>query len=371
MTDPWDRLRSLVDEFAVDDETFEHLLDQATLWISWAVLHSDPTRPAFHRHNDLVSQWGGPNADNVYRHARIDPAKRYVVRGRMHSCEEFILAIRAGFMHNETWGTLATITASDLGIGPGDEFEIVLGDGSPADANGVTIPDGAIMASVREYYFDWTVEEPAMFTIECLDPEPAELPSLDERLNAAVDQVSDSLRYWVEYLESNRAARVDNSFSSTVALPAKGLKAARYEFCFWDLEPDQALIITTDEPAARYWAAQLYMMRTFELVDPYGAITSRNHTQVARSSDGRIRFVLAASDPGVPNWLDTTGRRNGLCTIRWFWPTDDEQPQMTTDVVSLDEVRSALPADTETIAIDQRRAELGDRQAHLRWRFRT
>ncbi|HAI64635.1 MAG TPA: hypothetical protein DCM13_07090, partial [Acidimicrobiaceae bacterium] len=86
MSDPWERLRSLVDEFAVDDESLEHLLDQATLWISWSVLHADPSRPAFHRHNDLVSQWGGPNADNVYRHARIDPAKRYVVRGRMHSC---------------------------------------------------------------------------------------------------------------------------------------------------------------------------------------------------------------------------------------------------------------------------------------------
>ena len=126
------------------------------------------------------------------------PAKRYVVRGRMHSCEEFILALRAGFMHNETWGTLATITASDLGIGAGDDFEFVLGDG------GHEIPDGAIMASVREYYFDWTAEEPATFTIECLDPEPVELPPLDDRLHAAVDQVSDSLRYWADYLASNR-----------------------------------------------------------------------------------------------------------------------------------------------------------------------
>ena len=37
MSDPWERLRSLVDEFAVDDESLEHLLDQATLWISWSV----------------------------------------------------------------------------------------------------------------------------------------------------------------------------------------------------------------------------------------------------------------------------------------------------------------------------------------------
>lgn len=364
-----DRLRELVAEFAPDAETLEHVVDQAVVWLSWAVLHADPSRPFFHRHNDLVSQWGGPNADNVYRHARIDPSKRYVIRGRMHSCEEFILAIRAGFMHNETWGTLATVTASDLGVGPGDDFEIELG------GDGVEIPAGAIMASLREYYFDWRPSEPATFTIECLDPDPTppiDSASLDARLDAAVDGMADSLRYWVEYMDDNRAERVDNSFSTTtVALPTKGLTAARYEFCFWDLAPGEALVIETDQPTARYWAAQLYMMRTFELVDPWGAISSRNHLQVTPSSDGRVRFVLAGADPGVPNWLDTTGRRSGLCTIRWFWPTTDERPAMTATVVPEADLHAFLPADTPSVSPEDRAAELAARQAHLRWRFRT
>ena len=30
--------------------------------------------------------------------------------------------------------------------------------------------------------------------------------------------MSDSLRYWADYLASNRAERLDNSFASTVAL---------------------------------------------------------------------------------------------------------------------------------------------------------
>lgn len=367
-----DRLRVLGEEFATDPENLEHVVDQSVVWLAWYVLHADPNRPFFHRQNDLVSQWGGPNADNVYRHARIDPSKRYVIRGRMHSCEEFILAIRAGFMHNETWGTLTTATASDLGIGEGDDFEIHLGGDDPG---AVELPDGAVMVSVREYYFDWRAEEPALFTIECLDAEPqpkADTASLDTRLNAAIDGMADSLRYWVAYMHDNRADRVDNSFSTTtVELPTKGLKAARYEFCFWDLEPGQALIIETDEPAARYWAAQLYMMRTFELVDPYGAITSRNHLQTTPSSDGRMRFVLSDTDPGVPNWLDTTGRRSGLCTIRWFWPTEDTQPAMSTNLVTADEVRAHLPADTPVVTPAERAAELAARQAHHRWRFRA
>ena len=137
-----ERLADLGRRLAIDGaaeadlERFEHLVDQVVVWLGWSVFHADPTRPFFHRHNDLVSQWGGPNADNVYRHARIEPNRRYVVRGRMHGCDEFLLAVRAGFMHRPVWGTLAQLTASDLGIGPGDEFELHVGGDHP-DAVGL------------------------------------------------------------------------------------------------------------------------------------------------------------------------------------------------------------------------------------------
>ena len=62
----------------------------------------------------LVTQWGGPNQDNAYHHARIDASRRYRVRGCMNSCEEFVMTLRAGFMHNEVWGTKATITVRAL-----------------------------------------------------------------------------------------------------------------------------------------------------------------------------------------------------------------------------------------------------------------
>ena len=89
----------------------------------------------------------------MYRHARIEPGRRYRITGNMHGCDDFIIALRAGFMHNDIWGTKATITAHDLGLGRHDDFEILLG-GDESDA--VAIPDGVLSASIREYYFDWT-----------------------------------------------------------------------------------------------------------------------------------------------------------------------------------------------------------------------
>ena len=352
-------------------EMLEHLVDSVVAFGAWEVLHADPTRPMFSRQNDLITQWGGPNADNVYRHARIEPGRRYRIHGNMHGCDDFILALRAGFMHNDVWGTKATVTASELGLSRHGDFEILLGGDDPG---AVAIPDGVLSASIREYYFEWTADEPAFVTIECLDPEPA--PVLDgatfaERVSRAGMQMTDSIERWNAYMVMNRAERADNTYTNRTLEVSKGLSMARYEFCFWDLAPDQALIVTAEVPEARYWGVQLYMMGTFELVDFYGCISSRNQTQTQVSADGKVRYVVSAADPGVANWLDTTGRQTGLCTLRWFWPTGERAMAPTTEVVALNEVAASLPDDHPVVTPDERSTELAARQAHLRHRFRT
>ena len=128
-------------------------------------------------------------------------------------------------------------------------------------------------------------------------------------------------------------------------------------------------MIDTDVPTALYWGLQLATLGWFEPVDPVHRITSINHRQAAVGSDGRVRFVLAHRDPGVPNWLDTGGHREGLLTYRWFWATTDPSPHVR--VVPWDELPDALPDDTPRISAAARRAEIDARKAHLAWRFRT
>jgi len=371
----WDDITSQLRNLQLDStgnqiERYEHLIDQLVLWFSWETLHADASRPFFHRQNDLVSQWGGPNADNVYRHARVSSTHSYVIRGRMHSCEDFVLAIRSGFMHQETWGTLQLFVASDHGIHPGDDFEIFLG-GPNGD---VPLPEEAVMVSIREYYFDWKAEEPSTFTIECLDPqEPPVIKEndLNKRLEKSLGQIEDSLTFWDTYLESNRNFQEDNCFSEQTVKVGKGLSLARYEFCFWNLDPTEALVVEADVPLAKYWGIQLYNLGTFELIDPYGRISSRNHNQTIVSNDGKIRFVISGQDPGVANWLDTANNSEGLCTFRWFWPESDKPFDLTTHVVSIADLDSVLPEDASQCSLDERKLELRNRQEHLRWRFRT
>lgn len=349
------------------DEAFHHLGQQFLCWLAWSLAHGDPTRPAFQRQNDLVTMWGGPNADNVYRHARVDPGCTYRIRGRMNSCEEFALAIRQGFRHTDTPGTVVELTASDVGIGEGGDFELLLG-GEGDEPNRVCLPEGSVMCSIREYYYDWRPLEPATFTIEYLGGRPRRpVHSFADAMGEARDLTERSIGYWNRYMIDRRAEQEDNRFGGRVDVP-RGLQVSQFGFCFYDLGPDDALHVHADVPDARYWSLQLYRMRWFTPLD-VAQPTSRNHEQIAAGDDGRFHAVVAHRDPGVRNWLDTQGRATGLLNFRYFWGT--HLPTLETEVVPLAVVRDVLPPGTPTFDPAARAAEVQARRDHLAWRFRT
>ncbi len=358
---------------APDDlEGLRHLALQTVCWLEWGLAHQDPRAPFFQRQNDLVLQWGGPNADNVYRHARVHPSLTYRIVGRMHSCDDFILAIRRNFMHMPVNGTIAELSAHEIGVGSGDEFEILLG-GDGDEPNRVPLPDEALSVSIREYYFDWQPREPAVFTIECLDADGPAAPFTSDAFAFGLDEATThlhrSLTYWNQYMLDARAEQTDNVFGGGYDVK-RGLASAKYAFCFFDLAPDEALVVDCDVPHSRYWSFHLYSLAWWEALEYATRVTTRNHTQTRISDDGRVRVVVAHEDPGVANWLDTEGRREALLTLRWFWPLGDP-PSPTTQVVKLADVRAALPTDEPVVTPDQRRAEVRARRDHLAWRFRT
>lgn len=349
------------------DEGFRHLGDQLLCWLTWSLAHGDATTPMFQRQNDLVTMWGGPNADNVYRHARVDPGCTYRIRGKMRSCEQFALAIREGFRHTDTPATLTELSASDIGVTAGDDFEVLLG-GDGDEPNRVPLPDGAIMCTIREYYFDWRPAEPATFTIDYLGGDPVRRAnSFADAMYEALDLTERSIVFWNRYMIDAQAKQDDNTFGSKIDVP-RGLQLSQFGFCFYDLAPDEALHIHADAPDARYWSLQLYKMRWFT---PYDVVrpTSLNHTQMRVGDDGRFHVVVAHRDPGVPNWLDTEQRPIGLVNFRYFWGS--RLPKLETEVVPLADVRAALPPDTPSIDAATRAAEIQARRDHLAWRFRT
>ena len=343
-------------------EAVRHLATQTACWLTGAF--SAEQDLGMYRLNDLFTPWGGPNADNVYHYARIDDQGTYRLHGNMHSCEEFLLALRIDNLHAKEKGTLGEATASELGLGPDQEVDVIF---SPSGEGGIAIPPGTRMIAIREYYYDWRPLEPATLLFERLDGAPPG-GGVAGALAEAGDQLTRSLTYWSEYMETARGRGEDNTFIAPRREP-RGLQTMHYSFCFWSLQPDEALVVRFTEPRARYWSVQLYQLGWFESLD-IGRPTSLNQHQAVTGTGGVVTVVLSATDPGLANWLDTDGREAGLLTFRGAW-LSAPAPQATAEVVRLDELPAALGDAAPRLDEPGRAAQIAARREHLRWRFRT
>ena len=368
--------RILADDFPGDPrdraEGVRHLATQAACWLTYATGYRDPAHPAFFRSADPTYAWGGPNVDQVARRATVDGAGTYRVAGRMGSCEEFVLQLKGGTTQSGGADVGTEVSASQLGLGPGDRFEIML-SAEPQPGTWLPLSAGPGFVHVRDYYFDWVAAEPATFVIERLDTQGVSAPQVDadgvaEMLDAAAHEIENSLVYFRDYQARLRDAQEPNQFG-TPGVSGRGVQDIIYSHGFVRLHDDEALILELDPHAAALWGVSSYTRAWYEPLDYATRVTSRNHRQVVADDDGRVRVVLAGRDPGTANWLDTQGREEVLTTVRWFRPP--ENPTVGVEVVPLAALAAHLPDGHPLVDDGGRREEIAGRAAHVAWRYRT
>ena len=85
------------------------------------------------------------------------------------------------------------------------------------------------------------------------------------------------------------------------------------------LGPDQVLVIDGEWPECVYANVMLWN-RFMQGYDYRYRSCSLNRHQMQADGDGRFTAVVAHRDPGVPNWLDTEGRPNGILYWRFLLP---------------------------------------------------
>ena len=79
---------------------------------------------------------------------------------------------------------------------------------------------------------------------------------------------------------------------------------------------DEVLLLKMPPTSARYQAIQLADM-WFASLEYADCITSLNDAQSIVAADGNTYYVISATDPGYPNWLDAEGGKRGvfLCLL--------------------------------------------------------
>ena len=328
-------------------ESYRYLLGLVAYAVDATVLHADPLEPMFSApHRNHLVDWGAASPDGVYRRAAIGDDLAYRIHGRLGNADYLALDYR-------TSPQPFTIERDEIVTGDDGSFELYLG-GAPRDGNWWPSPAGTSGLLSREFFTDWVRAERSLLRIECLEGGVASRPEHSPaRVAAAFDAIGDwildgGVRFWAE--RSNRALL--NAFSPDVARAETKLPV--YTHGLWDLAPDEALVVELPDPEARYWGLQL-ASSLWHTLDYANRLTTFNCRQAHRDHDGVFRFVLAHEDPGVHNWLDTTGLARGVLILRAYRAQQLQIP--TTRVVRFAE----LPA-MRACSREERRAQLAARR---------
>lgn len=380
LTDLEGAVANLKDTWHPDDPAYRADVYRQTMTsLSYAYFmyfHADAEHP------DWAPLWNPvytlqPNPDDIYVQSPIRGDLTYRVSGNRGTCKILSFTSQKALSgtvdelprpggHNE-------LDTNDIGIGLGEDFSIVFSAERPKGYEGHWAPiDPEARGMFTRYrMYDWHSEVDPVLSIECLDPVPPKPRfSPEEILHRIGEMAKFPARKTKLYyaMQNGVKERVGFNVFEPLRMPGALVKQTYWPAVF-QLEDDEALIIETEIPErAPYWNIQLNDPY-FNALEYVYRLSSTNGAMATLSSDGKYRGVIALTDPGVPNWLDPAGYREGGIYGRWY--DCDSEPLPTITRVKLADLRQHLPEETPMVTPRQRAEEIRRRvvacQRRRRW----
>jgi hypothetical protein len=308
---------------------------------------------------------GQPNADTIYKTATITAGGSYRLTGTQGTVNHSVLA---QFMPPGTRGERPHLRLSTLRADKNGRIDLLISPEKPAGYEGDwwQLNPAATRLMLRMVSADWANEEEPALSIERVDvpigrPRPS-AASLEQRLRALPDSIDFIGTMFMGHVEEFRDEGYVNRFK-TYVVGEGALEGQFYYNGYYDIGDDEALIVESEVPATCMYRSLILTNETYETTDWYNNHSSLNIAQAAPDSDGKLRIVVANSDPGVKNWLDTAGYPNGI--IQGRWTGCDSQPIPSAKLVKLDELMENLPADVATVTPGERQEILRERRRAL------
>ena len=333
-----------------------------------------PVFTSHHMFEPLVYTAHQPNPDFCYQLAFLNGARRWRITGHRRSAHWVDIQATRGYWGDPRYDGIGNYDLDDFEICADGSFEIIA---SPEAVRGNWIrldPEHANNSLlVRPALCDWDNEVPPEFYIEPLDDGPTGPAILDEaEIIRRLDLCAEFIRHCISRWTTRGSPRLRDmvGFNNFVTYRGDASRGganplAQYGQAVYELAPDEALIIETEKPVAKYWGISLGTW-WWETTDPVEHHASINGHQAVIDADGKFRAVLSRKDPGVPNWLDPVCWDAGIILFRWY-RADREYPIVTRKVPWSD-VRNHLPRETPVVTAAQRREQIERRRsAVLRW----
>jgi len=310
-----------------------------------------------------INKWGLDGADVKYQNAYLSPNGQYIFHGQLGSAEIFALQL---VRHGDNFAAFGSLTADDLSTDDQGRFQVMISRIKPESWAGswLEFDPEANALLVREYFRDWDKERPGTYWVERLDPYTKSPYVTTDETAALLEQSAKTFAtrapQWQSRMERTRRHLVNKVHFRKA--DEQGLAANYYGTSWFKLESGQGLLIEMDAPTAQMWSVQLGNV-WWESLDYINNTASYNDAQVVPDTDGKYRFVLSLEDPGVVNWLDPVGHKEGQLLFRVQNATSFEDPGLTViDLANVPDIMARTSAEQRAETIAQRR-----QQAVRRW----
>ena len=351
------------------DDAFTEVMFSAAVWSS----NQDTLRPkvsCITRIGHPVSgrsipgsRWGIDNPDSVYRVIPISGDQRYVITGRVghHRMTENYFTLWDANM-----GTVAVLNGRTMEVGSDGSFTITV-DSDPAGdrPNHVQTTPEAHEFYIRDVLLNWDRDDANHLDVERLGKPPS-IPArtLDEQAEATAEMMAHFANFTGK-LSHGVYKMAPNNFN--LAWSADKVGAMRnqvYVMGRFDLSPGEAFVVDVSDGGAEYFTVPLSNIwgTTLNIVDRTGSL---NKAQSTPNGDGTYTYVIAPTDPGVANWIDSDGLLEGILTLRMAeFGGDGPAPDLGARgrVVKLDQLERQVEG-LRRVSESERAVELADRRA--------
>jgi hypothetical protein len=417
--------RSLAEGYRYLSGFIHHAVERA--------FHEDADFPVFRNGLSVYNKATIDNADAIYFYAPIDGSKYYKVHGNAADSRHWrgepraeqgplapqyvIFEVHKGAMSGDS-GDLRELVAGDrTGFGSLDtssllvaengDFEILLGPEKPEDYSGNFVcthkppskrnPDGgdrfASYISGRQLFYDWGREQAIQLSITALDTEGQQPPALTsergaQQLRNMGGIIRGQMHFWLAFYDKVLNCNQSHAEQGRYYMPVNaynlpnaaskntggGMSTNIYAGGIFDLAEDEALYIEASYSGEPVYTSIHLGNLWGESPDYANHQSSLNGFQTYVTKDGVQRWVVAHRDPGLPNWIDTTGLTRGYLSNRWAYcelPPQEQWPNIKARKVAFDNISACFPTQTPRISAAQRKAAIVERQQHVQKRFRV